>query len=244
MSQLPGNVSSASLSLILPVLNEEESLNAALVRTVDALSTLVREFEIIVVNDGSSDRTGEIADAFSARDQRVRVIHNERNLNYGISLQLGFQAARFEWVTHNGADLPLAPEAYGPFVAAFESADVVVASNREREAHSPWRKITSRTNRTLLALLFSPRTHDLNFTQFYRRKQVRELPIRSTSPAFTTPELILRSEHQGRRVVELQAVFSRRESGRAHFGRPKDILWTLRDMLHLRVRTALWGWNS
>ncbi len=233
-----------SLSVVLPVLDEEEGLQAALIRMVKALSTLVRDFEVIVINDGSNDRTGEIADAFGANDSRVRVIHNERNLNYGVSLQRGLRAARFDWVTHNGADLPLAPEAYAPFVEAFVSADVVVASNLEREAHSLWRKLTSRTNRTLLAILFSPRTRDLNFTQFYRREQVCKLPIRSTSPAFITPELILRSEHCGRRVVELEAQFSRRKHGRAHFGRPKDILWTLCDMLRLRIHTAIGGWQQ
>ena len=241
---MPTSRHPVGLSVIMPVLNEEESLENAIERVVAALESLVEDFEVIVVNDGSRDGTGEIADRFGRRDARVRTIHNAENLNYGRSLQRGFAAARYDWVTHNGADLPLAPEAYEPFVRAFEKADVVVASSVAREAHSTWRKVTSWTNRALLAALFAPRTRDLNFTQFYRRSAIHPERLYSTSPAFVTPELIIRAERSGQRIIELEADFSRRRLGRAHFGRPKDIAWTLRDMLGLRPSTWLRGWDA
>jgi hypothetical protein len=65
----------------------------------------------------------------------------------------------------------------------------------------------------------------------------------STSPAFVTPELILRAERSGKRVREVGAVFQRREAGKGHFGKPKDVLWTLQDMLRLRLRVWLRGWE-
>ncbi len=240
----PGAKRSVSLSLILPVLNEEASLAAALKRVVAALERATGEFEVIVINDGSSDRTGELAEQFAAADPRVRVLHNERNINYGASLKRGIEQARCEWVFHNGADLPLAPEDIDPFLAVFDRADVVVAKRASREAHSRWRKITSITNNLLLRVLFSPRCSDLNFTQFYRRSLLEKLPLTSTSPAFVTPELIIRAERGGHRVVEVEAEFRRREAGVAHFGKPKDILWTLRDMLRLRITTWLRGWEN
>jgi glycosyltransferase involved in cell wall biosynthesis len=232
------------LTLILPALNEEASILAALERVVSALEHLTGSFEIIVIDDGSSDRTGELAEKFAADDPRVRVLRNEVNVNYGVSLARGIAAAIGEWVTHDGADLPLAPEDFGPFLEAAREADVVVATRRTKEAHSPWRRLTSATNFGLLRLLFSPACSDLNFVQFYRRSILERLPLTSTSPAFVTPELILRAEHAGYRVVEVEAEFRRRTAGKAHFGRPKDILWTLRDMLRLRLATWLRGWSS
>jgi hypothetical protein len=118
-----------------------------------------------------------------------------------------------------------------------------VVVRHDRSAHSPWRKLTSWTNHQLLRVLFRPRAADLNFVQFYRRAWVQSVPLRSTSPAFVTPELILRAERTGRRVREVAAPFQRRERGRAHFGRPKDILWTLGDMLRLRWHTWWRGWE-
>lgn len=239
-----GAESRVDLTLILPALNEEASIVAALERTVRALEQLTGSFEVIVIDDGSSDRTAERAERFAADDPHVRVLRNDVNVNYGVSLARGIREASGDWVTHNGADLPLAPEDYGPFLEAAREADVVVATRHSKEAHSPWRRLTSATNIGLLRLLFSPRCSDLNFTQFYRRSLLERLPLTSTSPAFVTPELILRAERCGSRVVEVEAEFRRRTTGKAHFGRPKDIAWTLRDMLRLRVSTWLRGWPT
>ena len=233
-----------SLSLVMPALNEEENVERALRRSLDALGRLTDDFEIIVIDDGSTDRTGEIADALAEEEPRIRVLHNERNLNYGVSLVRGIRAARCEWIGHNGMDLPLAPEDLGEFTPYFGAADVIAARRIDRAAHSPWRKLTSWGNRLLLRLLFRPRTADLNFVQFYRRSFVQSLEIFSTSPAFVTPELILRAERTGRRVREVRAEFRKREAGEAHFGRLHDILWTLKDMLRLRLRTWLRGWDA
>ena len=232
-----------SLSLVMPGLNEEANVEGAVRRSIEALERHVGEFEIIVIDDGSTDRTGEIADRLAAEDPRVRVIHNERNLNYGVSLARGIDQARCDWILHNGMDLPLDPDDIALFAPHFGEADVIVVRRTNRAAHSPWRKLTSWVNNALLRVLFSPRVVDLNFVQFYRRSWVQGVEIASTSPAFVTPELILRAERGGRVVREVTAEFRQREAGTPHFGRLPDILWTLGDMLRLRARTWLRGWQ-
>ena len=217
----------------MPGLNEELNVANAVGRVIAELESRADSFEILVIDDGSTDRTAEIAEGLAQDDERVRVLRNGRNLNYGVSLKRGIAQARCEWIVHNGMDLPLAPEDFPRFYEHFSDADVIVARRIDRAAHSPWRKITSLTNRWLLSLFFSPRTRDLNFVQFYRRSFVQGLPVLSTSPAFVTPELILRAEHGKQRVESVRAEFRSREQGKAHFGRPKDILWTLRDMFAL-----------
>ncbi len=233
-----------SISLVLPAYNEASNLRPLLEEARRTLSRLTKEHEIIVVDDGSRDRTGEIADRLAAEDVRVRVLHNDRNRSYGYSLKRGIAAAHCDWVLHDGMDLPLAPEDFERFSAHFEEADVIVVRRRDRDAHSRWRKLTSFVNNRLLRLLFAPKTTDLNFVQFYRRAYVQAVAVYASSPAFVTPELIMRAERSGYRVLELPAEFRRREHGKAHFGKPKDILWTLKDMLGLRLRTWLRGWNA
>ncbi len=232
-----------SLSLVMPGLNEEANVERAVRCSIEALERHTDEFEIIVIDDGSTDRMGEIADRLAAEDPRVRVIHNECNLNYGVSLARGIRQARCEWILHNGMDLPLDPDDIPLFAPHFGEADVIVARRTSRAAHSPWRKLTSWVNNALLRLLFAPRTRDLNFVQFYRRSWVQSIEIASTSPAFVTPELILRAERSGRVVREVTAEFRPRETGSAHFGKLHDILWTLGDMLRLRAHTWLRGWR-
>ena len=232
------------LSVIMAARDEEEGLERALRRTLAALERHTQTFEIIVVDDGSTDGTGEIAERLAAELAPVRVVRNERNLNYGRSLIRGIGAARCEWILHNGVDLPLDPDDLPLFASALREADVVVVRRTDRSANSTWRTLTSGVNALLLRVLFSPRARDLNFVQFYRRSYAQSVVPVSTGPASVTPELILRAERGGYRVREVEAVFRKRETGRAHFGRPKDILWTLRDMLQLRIRTWLRGWSD
>jgi glycosyltransferase involved in cell wall biosynthesis len=227
----------------MPGYNEETNVERAVRRAATALEQTGLDFEILVINDGSTDRTGEIAEQLATENRRIRVLHNERNVNYGVSLRRGIEAARCDWILHDGMDLPLAPEEVGEISRLFDDADVVVMRRLDLGAHPPWRKLTSRVNNLLLRVLFRPRAADLNFVQFYRRSWVQSVKLMSTSPAFVTPELILRAERSGRRVREVGAVFQRREAGRGHFGKPKDVLWTLQDMLRLRLRVWLRGWE-
>jgi glycosyltransferase involved in cell wall biosynthesis len=228
----------------MPGYNEEANVERAVRRAAAALEQSGLDFEILVVDDGSTDRTGEIADRLAAENGRIRVLHNERNVNYGVSLRRGIEHARCDWILHDGMDLPLAPEEVAEISRRFDDADVVVMRRLDLGAHPPWRKLTSLVNNLLLRLLFRPRASDLNFVQFYRRSWVQSVNLMSTSPAFVTPELILRAERSGRRVSEVGAVFQRRESGRGHFGKPKDVLWTLQDMLRLRLSVWLRGWEQ
>ena len=245
MSQSDEPLSSTiSLTVIMAAKDEEEGLEAAIERTKAALRNFASDFEILIVDDGSVDDTGAIADRLACDDPQIRTIHHETNLNYGLSLLRGIREARCEWILHNPIDLPLAPEDLPLFESAMADSDVIVVRRRDRSANSPWRTLTSQTNALLLRFLFGSSHRDVNFVQFYRREYAQSAPIGSTAPASVTPELVMRAERTGRTVVEVEAEFRRRETGRAHFGKPKDIWWTLRDMMRLRILTALYGWTK
>ncbi len=232
-----------SLSVIMPAKDEEEGLDQAVRRMLTALDTCADTYEIIVINDGSTDRTREIAERLALDNPRVRALHNARSLNYGRALLQGIQAARCEWILHDPVDLPLAPEDLQRFTGYFSEADIIVVRRTDHSANSPWRKLTSKGNARLLRLLFGSHLTDLNFVQFYRRASMQSCSPYSSAPASVAPELILRAERNGHAIKEVEAVFRARTTGRAHFGRPKDILWTLRDMIRLRVLTWLHGWS-
>jgi glycosyltransferase involved in cell wall biosynthesis len=228
----------------MPGLNEEDSVESAVRRVMASLERLTTEYEIIIIDDGSTDQTGPIAERMAVENDRIRVIRNEKNVNYGISLCRGIKAATCEWILHDGMDLPLAPDDFDKFIPLFDDADVIVARRIDKAAHSPWRRVTSWTNNLLLRILFAPRSTDLNFVQFYRRSFVQNLNVISTSPAFVTPEIILTAERTRKRVREVSVEFQKRYAGKAHFGKFHDIAWTLKDMFRLRWLTLLRGWQE
>ena len=229
--------------MIMPALNEEALIGGAIRRARTALEECVPDFEIIVINDGSSDRTGEIVAGLAATDPRIRLLHNQVPMNYGHALKRGFKESRFDWVFHDGADLPLAPSDIPKFAKLFSNSDIVVASRIRRTNPVLWRRLTSFVHNRLVRLLFRPTVADLNFVQFYRRSCLDSLTVLSSRSAFVTPELILRAQHLGLRIREVEVEFQARTRGAGHFGKLDDILWTLKDMLRLRWTTWIAGWD-
>lgn len=225
-----------SLSLVIPVFNERKLIEECVKMCVEALSRHFKEFELILVDDGSTDGTGEIMDQSAKNDDRIKVIHNIVNLNVGVSVQRGLVSATKEFVVHNAVDLPLAVEDISDLIGYAREHDVLVLERKSYAGYTLWRWVTSKINRGLIRVLFGCKIHDLNFTQIYRRDVIpRILPL-AKSPAFTTPEMIIRALRLGLRVKTVPVEYRPRTHGKGAFGRPHDMLWSLYDMLRFRIR--------
>src|SRR5215470_11585885 len=98
MSQLP------SLTIFMPCYNEEGNVERVARAAVEAGSKVTADLEVIIVNDGSRDRTGQIADALAAADPRIRAVHNNPNLGYGGAVVRGLNEARKEWIFFTDGD--------------------------------------------------------------------------------------------------------------------------------------------
>src|SRR5262245_53224188 len=92
------------LSLVIPAWNEQDTIRQAIQEAEAALRATVSDFEIIVVDDGSTDNTAEIVGAYAAANTRVRLIRHQHNLGYGAALRAGFEAARMHLVAFTDAD--------------------------------------------------------------------------------------------------------------------------------------------
>lgn len=220
-----------SLSLLMPGYNEEANIDEAIRRCLRVLPELVPRHEVIIIDDGSTDRTPELADALARESPAVRVIHNPVNLSVGLSLLIGIKAATCDLVLHNAMDYPFDLTDLDKVLPLFPENDVVIIVRTNRAAHPFYRKITSLVNYWLLRLLFGAPFHDMNFVQVYKKEVLRSVRVKAKSPAFVTPELLMRARDQGFKIAEVRAPFHRRHKGKASFGKPRDILWTLGDMV-------------
>ena len=220
-----------AVSVVIPGYNEERNIENAVRRCLSALERSGLRHELIVVNDASTDRTGEIAESLAINHPAIRVIHNPINLNVGLSVLIGMHAARGRLVTHNAMDLPFDPEDLGRLLPMLDNADIAVVVRKDRSAHSSWRKITSIVHHWMVRILFWTDIRDMNFVQAYRREVIQRLHVKAKSPAFVTPELLIRARRAAFRIVEMEADFHRRQVGASSFGKSRDILWTFSDML-------------
>jgi dolichol-phosphate mannosyltransferase len=221
-----------SLSVVMPAYNEEAIIESTIRRSAQSLRRLVGQFEILLIDDCSTDRTPELADALAREVTEVRVVHNPVNLSQGGCLQKGFGLARCELVTHNAIDYPFDFDDLARVLIHFPAADVVVVTRRHYPVAAA-RRFVSGVHRSLIRLLFGLKVNDYNFVQVYKRSLLRQLPCFSTATAFITVEHVIRAHHRGRRVVTVEADYHRRLVGVSSSGNLRVVWGSLRDMARL-----------
>jgi glycosyltransferase involved in cell wall biosynthesis len=226
-----GAQSLTGISAVFPAYNEERSVRSTLARALDAMRSIGLPFEILVVDDASSDSTGRIAEDLARENPEVRVLRNPANLGQGAGIVLGFQQARYDLVIHNAMDYPFDLRDLGRMLPLLERADIVVASRDRRAGYTMRRKIMSVVNGTLLRLLFGLKLRDSNFVQLYRRAVWRSIRVESHSTAFLTPEALIRARDMGFRIVEMPARYHPRQTGKATAGSFRVVSRSVRDML-------------
>jgi glycosyltransferase involved in cell wall biosynthesis len=200
---------------------------------------MVGRFEILLINDCSTDETGAAADAVARDFPEVRVVHNPRNLRQGGCLQMAFPLARYDLVTHNAIDYPFDFDDLPSVLEQFPAADVVVVTRRTYPGVTTGRRFVSWTNRTLIRTLFGLNISDYNFVQVFKRTFLMNEESFSAGTAFITVERIVRAHHAGGRVVAVEAEYHRRHTGASSSGNWRTVRDSLRDIARLWVELRL-----
>jgi glycosyltransferase involved in cell wall biosynthesis len=228
---------SEGISAVLPAYNEEAALAATVADLRAVLEGLCRPFEIIIVDDGSTDGTGAIADRMAREDPMVRVVHHPRNLGYGAALRSGFGAARQAWVFLMDADGQFEPAELPAFVAAAADADFVVGY-RVGRADPLHRTLFARTWAGLMSLLLGVGVRDVDCAfKLMRRSFLAEMPLEAGG-AFLSAEMLARARRMGARIAERPVRHLPRRAGRSTGGSPRVLLRAFYELarLWLRVR--------
>jgi len=219
-----------SVSMVAWGLNEELIIERFFDRAFALLSETVTEFEVVFINDGSTDRTGAIAEAYAKREPRLRVFHNERNLNVGISAQRAVRAATKDIVLWQTVDWSYDLRHMRIFLELTRHFDVVQGVRpvpirllsyipiirsiyRVRTRSDTLRQaITSLGNYYLLRILFGVHFQDFQNVTFYPRQLIQSLDLSSTTSVIN-PECLVKAKATGARFLEVPIGFLRREAG-------------------------------
>lgn len=230
--------SKKSLSLIIPIYNEEVLVYDAIKECLTKLEQNFEDFELIIVDDGSKDNTSKIIQENFSNNPHIVFCQNYVNLNQGISIQRALIIASKDYISHNGIDLPLNVNDLKDTLDQCDDFDIIVFQRVQYTGATKWRKLTSNINITLRKILFpklSSGIDDMNFTQVYPKKIIHQIMPLAKSPAFTTPEIIMRAKLLGCKMHLKELVFHARQHGRGSLGKLHDILWTIYDMVRFRI---------
>ncbi len=222
---------------MLPAYNEETALSGTVRDLRAVLAGLGRPFEIIVVDDGSVDGTGALADRLAREDPAVRVVHHERNQGYGAALKSGFAAARLDWVFLMDSDGQFNPSELPGFVDASRDADFVVGYRAER-ADPIHRRLFAKAWARLMRLLLGVGVRDVDCAfKLMRRSYLAAMPLEAGG-AFLSAEMLAKARRMGARFAERPVTHLPRRAGKQTGGSMRVLLRAFYEMgrLWLRVR--------
>lgn len=223
---------SCRLSVILPALNEEASLERTIRSCVQFLHAQDIPAEIIIVDDGSTDRTGAIADALRKEDPMVRVLHHPFNRGYGVALRTGFEATKGEAVLFMDADGQFDITDLTTMLRELETCDIVSGARLQRN-DSMLRLVASRSYNAISRCVLPITTVDVNCAfKLMRREILTGLNLRSCGFGLAA-ELIAKAEHQHLRIKVFPVRHHPRLGGRSTVSM-RSIFPALRELWKIR----------
>jgi glycosyltransferase involved in cell wall biosynthesis len=169
-----------SLTIMYPCYNEEANVERVTRAAVETARAIAEDWEVVIVNDGSRDRTGEIADRLAAELPNVRAVHNRPNRGYGGALARGFREARKDWIFYTDGDGQFDFNEISKLLPLLATHDIVSCYRLDRK-DSFMRKLNAFAWSTLVNLLFHIGLRDIDCAfKIYPRTFIERIEMRST----------------------------------------------------------------
>lgn len=220
-----------SVSVIMPAFNEAENLPFAIEECIELLSTLTDQYEVIVVDDCSTDTTQEVLVSLKKTYPCLQVIYNKHTLGCHPSSLIGLKVASSEVLIFLPADRQLSLSSISKFLKVIDNYDLVCSYRRKR-ADTFCRRLVSRFYNTMLRFCFGINLHDTHSAIAVKKKVVQAIANKvQSSCAFAGCEFILRALKQGFKVAEIEVDHLPRVAGVAKGANIKDGIWSLLNIL-------------
>lgn len=232
---MPGHAPLNHLSVVLPCFDEAPNVAAAVLDAQTAAARVARTHEVIVVDDGSRDGTGEIAAALAELDDRIRVVTHERNRGYGAAVRSGLSASRGDWVLLTDGDRQFDLDEIELLVARAADHELVAGFRIDRADPLHRRLAAGAWNRAMRASFGIPvRDVDCAF-KLLRGDAARALPLQSDG-AMVSTELVVRAQLARWSIAEVGVHHRPRVAGSPTGGDPRVVLRALREQRRFRRR--------
>jgi glycosyltransferase involved in cell wall biosynthesis len=229
-----------SISVVLPAHNEEAVVEQTLTRCLEVLAGMASDYEVILVDDGSRDRTGEIADAIAARDPHLRVVHNRPNRGYGGALRAGFEAASKQYTFFMDSDGQFDIAEIAGLLARVEEGFPAVLGYRAPRRDPFMRLLNAWGWNLLISGLFRLRVRDIDCAfKVYDTRLVRAMEV-AAQGATINAEMLIKLTRMGVPFAQVRVTHYPRLHGAASGASPRVILRAFRELLRLRGRLRTW----
>lgn len=226
-----------SLSIIIPAFNEEANLPLTVAAIFKELHADPDFLEIIFIDDGSRDKTVEIAHHLMKTEPRIRLVKHDRNRGLGAAIRTGFDAAEGEFILYTDADLPFDFHLIPELLAQVKQNNIVIGCRNNRgEGGRRW--LLSKGYNLLCRLAFGVWVSDVNFAcKLLPRKAVRMMNLHAEG-SFIDAEILLEARRLGYEITQLPMTYYPRTVGESTLSRPYVVLVILQEMIRYFWRNA------
>ncbi len=228
------------LSIVIPVYNEEEILESSINKNIDVLKKSGFTFEIIIVNDSSTDSSSEILCQKFSENDFVEIIHHSENKGFGGAVKTGIQAIRGDYIWCIPVDSPLTEDTFYAFEKHFGEADILIGYRIERKGYNQWMKLNSKVFHFLVSMLFRMKLKDYNWIHLYRNKIFKEGGIQiQFDGLFMLAEVLIKATKKGYTIKEFPVEQQQRLTGIASASKLINVIRALGDILKFKFLDIL-----
>jgi glycosyltransferase involved in cell wall biosynthesis len=224
-----------SVSLVIPMYNEELNIEHAVAAARESLEKYARDYELIIVDDASTDASPHIVGRLAAENPRIRVLTHERNRKLGGTLRTGFAAASKDLVLYMDADIPFDPDVLGRATRAMDltGADMIAAYRHDRTMEGFKRGVYTLVYNWLIGILFGWPHRDINFSfKLMKRRVLESIELRSEG-SLIDAELVVKAKNRGFTIQQIGIDYFPRTRGTSHLGSFGVVLKILRELIVL-----------
>lgn len=217
------------LTVFFPVHNDERTIRQVAEKAIRVCKELASSYEVIIIDDGSPDDSGKIADQLAKKYPHLRVIHHEKNLGYGAAVKTGFKNSKYEWICFTDGDDEYDIEDLRKMVKLKDFYDLIITF-RYKKLYSNRRIFISNIYNKILRWMFRTQYRDISTgLRLIRKSLLNEIHITSDSP-FIGAEVTIKTMLKGYRIGELGIQTFPRQFGTGSTTSFKNIISTILDM--------------
>jgi len=228
----------SSLSFFAPCYNEEKNVESIIIKALEVLPRVAERYEIIIVNDGSRDKTAELAQNLADIHREVRVVNHPINKGYGAALITGFSSSQYEWVFFTDGDLQFDLNQISDFLPFTDSHKVIIGY-RKRRAEGGIRAINARLFKFFVDILFQLHVKDIDCAfKLFKNETLKEITMESYG-SFINAEFLYKLKRGGYKFKELPVDHYVRKHGNPTGANLKVIFKAGKELLRSYYRLKL-----